>query len=657
MAAEEDQTLKNEIHADPVASVACPKCGLEVAAGTKFCPNDATPIDGGDSSLTVPGYRFIKLIGSGGMGDVYEAEHIVLKKRVAIKTLKSHLHEGSAFRRFQTEAQAASRLAHPNIVSVYDCSVSQTGEPYMIMDLVKGETLAQYLKRKGDLTIEESLQIISDICAGVICAHEKNILHRDLKPSNVILDETGEKRVARVLDFGLAKMLENEGMVARMTRTGEVMGTPSYMSPEQVNGHKLDQRSDIYSIGCILYEMLTGSPPILGKNAMETMVRQLNEIPLSLSEAAMKEFPQELEQIIARALAKDPANRFQTLKEMLFSLYQIGYQSKQNVQSTAPPEKKKAPVFVLLAIAGTIFVGAVLFCLATSKKEATSLPKEEVTKSAPLVTPSTQSAAIKMAPQESSECDVFFIEYLKAHSRDPEIDVGHLNDARDYTDISDAALVPLKDFYHLRKLSLGDCEHITIKGLENLVGLPNLEFLELRDTKIGDEIFPFLKRRPLGSINLSRSQITNAGFQSLSPDVPLREIVLKGSRITDDGMKDIGRLKHLKVLNLDSCEIGDKGVAEISKLDLDSLSLQRALITDNCVKSLLKMRNLTGLCIAGTDIDDDAFRQLVQLKKLVFLNIAECPKIGLESIAIIHKALPKCNIVTSRARNSFSPVF
>lgn len=659
MEAEGDNTVKVDGHDDSVATVTCPKCGLKVALGTKFCPNDATPIVAVDSSLAVPGYKFVKLIGSGGMGDVYEAEHVVLRKSVAIKTLKSHLLETTAFRRFQTEAQAASKLSHPNIVSVYDCGVSNSGDPYMIMDLVKGETLAQYLKRKGALSIEESMQIISDVCAGVICAHDKNILHRDLKPSNVILDETDKKRIARILDFGIAKMLENDDMVARMTRTGEVMGTPSYMSPEQVNGDKLDQRSDIYSIGCIFYEMLTGSPPILGKTVMETMVRQLNEIPLSLSQAALKKFPEELEQIVARALAKDPADRFQTVKQMLFVLesYRIG--AEKQVVERVSVKNGSGHVFILPAIAAAIFVLMVSLYLATFRKfndtdattEANKMAAASSTSlsaSPALATTTTKENRIGKL-LDGSVPDDLFKSYLLNNARSPNISVGKLGDITDYTDISDEALAPLKNFYQLRDLNLGDCEKITVKGLENLVALPKLRKLQLADTNIGDEVFPLLEKMKLDFVNLGRTKVTDKGLLSLNPNVSLKEISLKGTHITDEGLRGLVRLKHLKSLNLDSCPpISDKGVASLSKMDLVSLSLQGTSITSGCVKSILKMQNMARVGCTGTELDDNALEQLGHLKKLVVLNVTQCPRISPEAIEKFRKSHPNCNLITER---------
>jgi serine/threonine protein kinase len=300
--------------------VQCPACGLVVPSDTRFCPNDATPLQGGADTKTVTNYHFIRLIGEGGMANVYEAEHVVLKKRVAIKVLKAHLNETSAFMRFQREAQTASRIRHPNIVGVYDCGMSELGEPYMVMDLVAGETLDRRLKQ-GPLSINESLEIIKMVCAGAACAHENGVLHRDLKPSNIILEEQGREKIARVLDFGIAKIVQDTDNAALKTRTGELFGTPTYMSPEQIGGETLDQRSDIFAIGCILYELLTGQPPVVGNTIMEIMFKQVNETPCSLSEASLgRKFPRQLENLVFRAIAKQPSSRFATAKRMLIAI-------------------------------------------------------------------------------------------------------------------------------------------------------------------------------------------------------------------------------------------------------------------------------------------------------------------------------------------------
>jgi serine/threonine-protein kinase len=280
---------------------------------TPFFKNQYEPI--------IPNYRIIKLLGSGGMGDVYEAEHLVLRKRVAIKTMKAHLQDSKALMRFRSEAQAAGRIKHPNIVNVFDCGVSEVGEPYMIMDKVEGATLSQLLASEGTLKIDEALGIILQVCEGVRCAHDNGILHRDLKPSNVILEVEGSTVTAKVLDFGIAKILSDDGPTLNLTRTGELFGSPSYMSPEQSNGEQFSQCSDVYSIGCILYEILTGQPPFIGKTAMEVMIKHMTEAPLPLSQAGLKQFPAALEALVGRAIAKKPSERFSSMSEFIKAIH------------------------------------------------------------------------------------------------------------------------------------------------------------------------------------------------------------------------------------------------------------------------------------------------------------------------------------------------
>jgi len=255
-------------------------------------------------------YKISHLVGRGASGTVYAAEQILMRKRFALKLL--HAASDSARRRFQKEAQAASKLDHPNLVRATDFGVLDNGCLFMVMEFVEGQTLHEHLKRVGRLSIKEALNIFIPICFALEYAHEQGVIHRDLKPSNIILEtfDNGVTFVPKVVDFGIAKISEEEGEA--LTRTGEVFGTPLYMSPEQCAGSKVDQRSDIYSLGCVMYEALTGTPPFCGKTALETMMQHRIEPPMSMSEASLgSKFPDALQSVIATMLAKEPADRFQ----------------------------------------------------------------------------------------------------------------------------------------------------------------------------------------------------------------------------------------------------------------------------------------------------------------------------------------------------------
>ncbi|MBS2001604.1 MAG: protein kinase [Cyanobacteria bacterium SZAS LIN-5] len=267
--------------------------------------------------------EILEPIGKGGMAVVYKAQHMVMNKPVAVKLLLPHLtSDPTSLKRFQQEAQATATLSHANIVHIHDCGLSN-GQAFIIMDFVEGKSLEQIV-REEPLTPERAVDIFVQICEALNHAHERNIIHRDLKPSNVMLttDKNGFD-VVKVVDFGIAKLLTNDdGMTMNnLTQTGDVFGSPLYMSPEQCAGKKLDNRSDIYSLGCLMYEALTGSAPIVGKNFLDTMQKHLTDMPAPFPpELTKNPLAKKLQVIIFTCLAKDPAHRYASMKEISVDL-------------------------------------------------------------------------------------------------------------------------------------------------------------------------------------------------------------------------------------------------------------------------------------------------------------------------------------------------
>jgi serine/threonine protein kinase/ketosteroid isomerase-like protein len=281
-----------------------------------------------DGSILVPSrpgsrviddkYRLDRLLGRGGMGAVYAALHVELERPTAIKLLLPDLvSDEQALERFKREARAAARLNHPNVAGTYDFGTLPGGESYIVMELVEGETLSERLAAAGTLPFGEAVLIARQVADGVESAHEGGIVHRDLKPANIIIsrDHRGTALV-KVLDFGIAKLKETSttGGMASLTTAGSIMGTPRYMSPEQCSDSKVDARSDIYSLGVILYEMLAGRPPFEAPSAMALALKQIQEPPPPLSEARPG-VPDALERLVMWALAKNPADRPQTAAE------------------------------------------------------------------------------------------------------------------------------------------------------------------------------------------------------------------------------------------------------------------------------------------------------------------------------------------------------
>ncbi len=253
-------------------------------------------------------YEIIKSIGEGGMANVYLGYDTILDRNVAIKVLRGDLSNDEKFvRRFQREALSASSLSHPNIVEMYDVG-EDDGLYYIVMEYVEGKTLKQLLKKRGSLTLSEAIDIMLQLTDGMAHAHDSYIIHRDLKPQNIMIQDDGQ---IKITDFGIAMALNS----TQLTQTNSVMGSVHYLPPEQAAGKGSTIRSDIYSMGIIFYELLSGSLPFRGESAVEIALKQMRD-PLPSLREENEEIPQSIENIILKATAKNPKNRYHDAKEM-----------------------------------------------------------------------------------------------------------------------------------------------------------------------------------------------------------------------------------------------------------------------------------------------------------------------------------------------------
>ena len=224
---------------------------------TRVVSKPALPESARIGEIIFERWKIIERLGEGGMASVYKAHHLILDKVVAIKFLHRHLCSNpNSLRRFQQEGQAAGRLDHPNVIKVQDCAVTDDGRVFLVMDYLQGHSLSDKLKQDGPLSAEGALDLFIAVAEGLKHAHSNGVLHRDLKPSNVMVTDENE---IKIVDFGIAKVLRDDGQpsLQNLTKTGEIFGSPSYMSPEQCLGQTVDARSDIYSMGCLMYEVLT----------------------------------------------------------------------------------------------------------------------------------------------------------------------------------------------------------------------------------------------------------------------------------------------------------------------------------------------------------------------------------------------------------------
>lgn len=263
-------------------------------------------------------YRLDEYIGGGGMGEVYKAEHVMMKKTVAIKVLRPEAADQEhVVERFRREAQAAANIDHPNICSATDFGRTDAGSFYLVMEYIEGPNLGDVIARHGAMDLERALHIADQVADTLEVAHEQGVVHRDLKPENVMLvDDGGEREQIKVLDFGVSRVQMADDMPS-ITKTGAVFGTPHYMSPEQAAGEQVDVRADLYGLGSLFYEMITGRPVFDGEKSVHVMASHLKDDPLPPSKAASwQEIPTELDRLLLDLLEKDPDDRPQSATEV-----------------------------------------------------------------------------------------------------------------------------------------------------------------------------------------------------------------------------------------------------------------------------------------------------------------------------------------------------
>lgn len=329
----------------------CPVCSTEYADDVKFCPRDGQTLRSVNPGADLVGqvvadrYHVMKKLGEGGMGRVYLAEHVKMGRRSAIKVMNpSMVHDPDAVARFNREASNASRINHPNVCAIYDFGDTADGLVFLAMEFIEGEPLTDLLIREPVLPIARATNIFLQTAEALQAAHELGIVHRDLKPDNIMLTKgrSGSDTV-KVVDFGIAKAIGGGGTEAgqKVTKTGLVMGTPEFMSPEQLSGDSVDGRSDLYSLALVFYQMLSGTLPFEATTVQETMIKRLTEEPAKLKDTRPDlTFPPGLQAVLDSALMRSPTQRYQSVAKFAADVAAVTGGGRPVARSVPPTEAK-----------------------------------------------------------------------------------------------------------------------------------------------------------------------------------------------------------------------------------------------------------------------------------------------------------------------------
>jgi eukaryotic-like serine/threonine-protein kinase len=337
----------------------CPKCKTVYAGEARFCPKDGSPLvdvaGSGGKAIRVSGagartevrraakatdglsmsragslsnetldgrYGIVKKLGEGGMSFVYEGRDLSSGETYAVKVLSPKLsRDQSSVERLRREAGLAMRLNHPNVCSILRLGETEDGLIYLVMPFLEGELLSDREVKVGPMAPDVGVDLMVQCCAGLHHAHQLNIVHRDLKPENIMLVPDAETEQAVVMDFGLAKENRAEPGIAKLTATGIILGTPEFMSPEQIRGKQLDARSDIYALGIVAFEMFTGKLPFQGRTPQEMMIARLRGSPTPLKQVR-QDFPSKLEAALMKSLEANPDNRYETARDFGLAIVQ-----------------------------------------------------------------------------------------------------------------------------------------------------------------------------------------------------------------------------------------------------------------------------------------------------------------------------------------------
>lgn len=298
-------------------------------------------------------YRVESVLGEGGMGQVYKARHVLIDEDCAIKFLaKDHLRP-TDFERFKSEAKTALKLKHPNLASINDFGITEENVPFIVMEYVDGRNLSSELKEAKQFEQNRILDIAIQLCDALNCAHENGILHRDIKPGNVLVKSTGDKEQCKLIDFGIAKSINRDESSPTLTKTGDTIGSPAYMSPEQTEGRQLKETTDIYSLGVLFYELANGKLPFEADSSLTMLLKKLNESP---AEFTNKSVSADFKSVVMRCLEREPEQRYQNVKDLRDDLERVKrrekpvYGKKRSSLSVKEKDKRMVQIFTLVCI-------------------------------------------------------------------------------------------------------------------------------------------------------------------------------------------------------------------------------------------------------------------------------------------------------------------
>lgn len=581
-------------------------------------------------------YDILGVRGVGGMGIVLQGYDRQLHRVVAIKLMSKRLTPSEkSLRRFEREAILAASISHPNVVTILSVE-SHRGLPFIVMEYVEGESLQQRLTNRGRLPVADAVRMTAQIASGLAAAHARGVIHRDIKPGNIML-ENGIERV-KITDFGLARVaLDNSDL----TSLGEAIGTPSYMSPEQIDGHELSTATDIFSLGCVVYAMFTTKSPFSGGRAIKVAQRITNASPPPLNEID-PEIPREFVQLVGRMLEKNPKDRTLTAAEIVSQLNSLLMTLNQATSGSLPVTSSTSPsrpYAKRLLIGGVLLAGLVI---AGIYSQYQGLVKKSAEIEAASVNPARETELVPSIPARPvnfvSEREIAESLLNLGGSLVVSFPMGELK-------VWNSSQLPDDDFV-VTEVDLQGNHNLTAADIAGIANLSRVKRLQFHDSSISnDDLKHIAEMTQLRYLGLGETEVTDPGLIHLERLTQLERLNLQATQVSSVGIKHLVGLKSINSLYLNDTLVDDLGLAELTALTgLRRLELCRTKISETSLSSILEMKGLIDLQIAETSLAGSILEKLEGLPELQTLNLKGLT-ISKEAIAHLRMALPNCEII------------
>ncbi len=609
-------------------------------------------------------YFIEERLGQGGMGIVFRGHDRLLNVTVAIKVLFANTSD-LVIKRFHIEARALAQLNHPNILTVKDFGQTADGQLFLVMDFIEGESLSRITEERGPQPFLEVLPVFEQVCRALRFAHSCNVLHRDVKPSNIMLATERSNNFVKLVDFGLAKQVDKD---LDLTKTGSAMGSPPYMSPEAIHGIDSDARSDIYSLGCTLFELIAGVPPFVGDTHFHTMMAHLHKLPPALSEILEENVDEEIEDFVQKCLRKSPEERFQTMEELVGELESLKKILVERSQSRHDSESKiyssdnflekrtdsanrivKGSGLVFLA---TISVSLIVLIVAfwPSKNHAVKKTDDSLKQLSHAQTVMEKTKAdmdeagqlgrsgASLVPDDTSSdqmcrlygemTDAEFFKEIEPYKSMRSFRLENLSislTASNYIlhlpikrlalvdmAVTEGQINDLSTLEHLKSLRFFSCGDLPPGSLEKFQRL-NLESFDFEPGKNYDHFGPALsKLKSLRTVTIRNGHVRRADMDLLLKKLQISALNFDSCLIDDDAFENLKSARHCYMFSCVNTKLTNRQFEQIADLpNLTIIDLNRTNLTDTNLKMFHKCRGLRAFVVIDTRISLTAIELLV----------------------------------------------